>query len=61
MVWIDARLNILGFINRKHLMAHFRISAVQASTDLQNFLRNYPGRMTYDMKAKRYVAVRPNS
>lgn len=53
--WIADRLAILGFINRAHLMKHFGISAQQASIDLNKFLREKPGVMTYDKTAKRYV------
>lgn len=55
--WIAETLRIFGFINRHHLTKKFGVSTVQASTDLQRFQKDHPNNMTYDMSAKRYVAV----
>lgn len=54
--WIEGRLTLHGFVNRAHLVDQFKISAATASGDLQRFMRERPGAMTYDAKEKRYVA-----
>lgn len=58
MGWIAARLHTAGFINREHLQCEFEISSSQASHDLRTFERLNPGAMTYDLRAKRYVATK---
>ena len=55
MEWIAETLRVFGFINRGHLMRKFGLSTPQASHDLQEFQRRYPGRMEYDASAKRYI------
>jgi len=56
--WIAEMLLIYGFINREHLMRKFGLSTPQASADLQQFMRERPGAMAYNSRAKRYEAVR---
>jgi hypothetical protein len=53
--WIAETIRVFGFINREHLERKFGISTPQASLDLQRFMRERPGLMTYDKSAKRYV------
>ena len=60
MLFIEGRMNCLGFIQRRHLEDQFQISKQQASVDLQNYMRRYPGRMIYDKSAKRYVRHHDN-
>lgn len=50
-------LHIFGFINRGHLIKKFGVSTQQASTDLNAFMRKYPGIMTYNPNTKRYEAT----
>ena len=56
MEWISETLCVFGFINREHLMRKFGISMPQASNDLATFKRLNPGRIDYDLSAKRYVS-----
>ncbi len=53
--WIAETLRVFGFINREHLERKFGISTPQASLDIQRFLRDHPGLMTYDKTAKCYI------
>jgi len=55
--WIAEVLYIFGFINREHLIRKFEVSMPQASNDLQQFMREQPGRMKYNAKSKRYEAI----
>lgn len=55
--WIAETLDVFGFINRVHLMRKFGISEPQASKDLNQFKRDNPDEMTYDLATKRYVKV----
>jgi hypothetical protein len=52
--WIGDRLASHGHINRSDLVEQFRISAPQASKDLNKFLRDRPRIMIYNPTAKRY-------
>ncbi len=54
--WIAETLRVFGFINREHLERKFGISTPQASMDLNEFQRLYPGAMSYDKSRKCYVA-----
>jgi len=56
--FIDWRLARHGSIRRADLMATFGVSTPQASTDLQEFQRLYPGAMGYDASAKCYVPTK---
>ncbi len=58
MRWIAETLRVFGFINRGHLQRKFELSRVQASKDLNLFLKLYPGVMAYDLSRKRYAATR---
>ena len=53
-VWIADMLYVYGFINREHLQRKFGISAPQASHDLQQFLRDHPQLVVYDLSQKCY-------
>lgn len=55
--WIAETLIIFGFIQRKHLARKFGISEIQASADLQLFLKTNPNKMKYDSYKKCYVSV----
>lgn len=55
--WIDEVLAVFGFINRDHLVRKFAISVPQASKDLQQYQRDNPGTMIYNLNAKRYERV----
>lgn len=58
MEWIDEMLDVYGFINREHLVRKFEISVPQASNDLTQFQRLYPGTCAYNKQAKRYERQR---
>ncbi len=49
--WIALMLRVYGFINRRHLQKMFEISHVQATADLQHFLKKNPGVMIYNSAA----------
>jgi hypothetical protein len=53
--FIDFRLFWDGRINRSDLREHFKISAQQASTDLEKFAEFAPQSMAYDQHAKSFV------
>ena len=56
VVWIDAMV-ARGFgINRADVTATFGVSKPQASTDLREHQRRFPGAMIYDTSLKRYTA-----
>jgi hypothetical protein len=55
MDWIAETLRIFGFINREHIKRKFGLSTPQASIDMNNFQKLYPGITRYDVKTKRYV------
>lgn len=59
MQWIAETLHVFGYINRGHLMRKFGVSAPQAAIDFREFQKRNPKAMTYDARAKRYVARRP--
>lgn len=54
--WIAEMLDVVGFINRGHIMRKFGISMPRASSDLKKFMKRNPDAMTYDSAGKRYVA-----
>lgn len=56
IAWIVETLSIFGYINRAHVMRKFDVSEAQAAKDLRDVLQQYPGLMTYDTSAKRYVS-----
>lgn len=58
--YIDARLAILGEVNRSDLMRAFGVSMGQASVDIAAYVRLYPSAIRYDRQRKRYVATRSN-
>ncbi|MDB5440888.1 MAG: putative transcriptional regulator [Caulobacteraceae bacterium] len=53
--WIEGRLTIVGFLNRRDLIDQFKISPPTASADLGRFMRERPNKMIYDKTAKRFV------
>ena len=55
--WIHEMLVIYGYINRRHLIRKFGISAQQASNDLTRFTEESPGMAHYDNRRKAYVAT----
>ena len=57
MKFITGRLNAQGFVNRRHLMIKFGISAVQAAVDFRTYQSLYPKTMTYNATVKRYEAT----
>jgi hypothetical protein len=54
MGWIDETIRIFGFINREHIQRKFGLSAPQASTDLQRYMKLHPTVMQYNGNTKRY-------
>lgn len=50
-------LVVYGFINRSHIERMFDLSAIQASADLQRFLKENPKKMLYNTSSKRYEAL----
>lgn len=55
--FIDRRLYWDAQINRSDLISYFSISTPQASADLAHYERVSPGNMSYDSRAKAYVAA----
>lgn len=53
--FIEFRLFWEGRVNRSDLIAQFRISVNQASTDLNRYINLVPGNMVYDKSARSYV------
>lgn len=53
--FIDWRLATHGEVRREHLMTTFGISQQQASMDIQAFLADHSGAMTYDKNRKLYA------
>ncbi len=66
MRWaVEQRMNFIaetlrekGFINRKDIMDQFGISTPQASKDLKDYQDILPDDVKYNMKLKRYEAMR---
>lgn len=56
MEWIAEMLRVYGFINREHVMRKFGLSTPQASKDLNDFQKKYPGVVTYDLHLKKFVS-----
>tara|TARA_Y100001001_G_C7833349_1_gene247888 strand:+ start:215 stop:520 length:306 start_codon:yes stop_codon:yes gene_type:complete len=54
--WIDAALTETGSIRRSSIVEAFGISMPQASNDLSDFKRLFPGRLRYCLSAKSYLA-----
>jgi len=55
LAWIKESVEIFGFINREHIQKKFGVSTPQASLDLREAMKRWPGMLAYDMKMKRYV------
>ena len=53
--WIAESVRIFGFINRCHIMAKFDVSMPQASADIRETMKRFPGLMEYNKRTKRYV------
>jgi predicted DNA-binding transcriptional regulator YafY len=56
LAFIDERLFWLGEANRSDLMQRFGISLGQASADIARYLAHAPKGVSYDKRAKRYLA-----
>ncbi len=56
--WIGEMLTIYGFINRRHIVAKFGCSAIQAGKDLTAHAGAHPFTCIYDKRRKAYV--KPN-
>jgi len=56
MDWIAETLRIFGYINREHIERKFGLSTPQASKDLNDFQKLYPGKAEYNLSEKRYKA-----
>ncbi len=54
--YVDFRMVTAHHIGRCDLSRTFGISIVQASLDLNEFIRRYPGAMFYDPSVKKYIA-----
>lgn len=52
--WIKEMMYVYGFINREHLVRKFAISVLQASHDLNAYMRFNPGHIVYNKATKRY-------
>lgn len=46
-----------GWVRRSDLCERFSISLPQASADLSEYMRQNPGALSYDLRAKRYAAT----
>lgn len=57
LAWIKESVEIFGQINRENIMRKFQISQPQASIDIREVLRRWPGLMTYNRITKRYERV----
>lgn len=57
MNWIAESVEIFGFINREHIEKKFWVSAQQASADIQEFMNENPGAISYNTSTKRYEKV----
>jgi hypothetical protein len=55
--WIKETIYIFGFINREHIERKFRVTTAVASKDIQQFITNNPGSLTYNKSDKRYEAT----
>lgn len=51
-IWVTESLRVFGYVTRDHLVRKFSISPIQASRDLDYFVRN--GVITFNPKLKRY-------
>lgn len=56
LAFIEERLFWLGEVNRTDLARRFGVSMGQASVDIARYLARAPKGVTYDKRAKRYVA-----
>lgn len=56
LAFIEERLFWVGEVNRADLMRRYGVSLGQASADIARFLARAPQGVSYDRKAKRYVA-----
>src|SRR5262245_15099194 len=56
LAFIEERLFWLGEVNRTDLVRRFGVSLGQASADIARYLAHAPQGMSYDKRAKRYVA-----
>jgi hypothetical protein len=54
LAWIKESVEIFGQINRENIMRKFLISSPQASYDIAEVCRRWPGLMTYNKSTKRY-------
>lgn len=54
MKYITGRLSNFGAVNRRDIMEAFDVSVVQASKDIQFFMKLNPGRVVYDRTKKHY-------
>lgn len=55
--FIKDHLNKKGYINRYHIRREFGISEVQASKDLNKFIKICPFTMAYNKSSKRYEKI----
>lgn len=55
LAWIKESVEIFGYVNRKHIMQKFQITAAAASGDLREAQKRWPELMDYDPSGKRYV------
>lgn len=52
--FISELLKTQGFLNRSDLIDKFEIGLVQASRDINNFMKSHPSAMKYNLQNKRY-------
>ena len=58
LAFIGRRLLAGETVNRADIVAKFKVSVPQASTDIRHFKEAHPGAMKYDMTRKTYVSDR---
>jgi hypothetical protein len=54
--WAIESAQIFGLVRRRHIAAKFGVSPQQATKDLAEIERLYPGALVYDVRQKGYVA-----
>lgn len=58
IAWINETIQIIGFIQRGHIMRKFNISERRAAEDIAEVIKRHPDLMRYDASRKAYVAAK---
>lgn len=61
IAWIRESVEIFGSVRREHIMKKFDISVAQASLDLREVRKRFPGLMTYDLSEKVYKTAQASN